>query len=167
MSKEKTTEHDNPFAILDRRGPAMFQQNLHIGAANSALNPLYCPPQIFVAWASEQGEGSINELRYEKGYELATVDMVTTDPKEAQEKGLICLRYFTPDSTGRHVKYRELFLMVTKREWWENRQKLANERAKRDIEGLPNLMPGIEVEHQTSTGRIEEADKFFTREAKE
>lgn len=155
----------SPFEVLERREPPVFQQPLRLSADNSTLNPIYCPPHIFVAWGLDgAGEGSVNHLRYEKGYEMATADMVTADLAEAKAKGLICLRHFTTDTTNRYVKHRELFLLVTKREWWENRQKLAMMESARQVDDAVNLVPGAHTTRESLVGGFdEEAEGFFQK----
>lgn len=153
----------SPFDLLENRQPPVFQQPLRLSASNSALNPLYCPPHIYTAWGIDgTGEGSVNQLRYEKGYEMATTAMVTANLAEAKEKGLICLQHFNADTTNQYVKYRELFLLVTKREWWENRQKLASLETSRQIEDVASLVPGAKASRESMVGAFdEEADGFF------
>lgn len=162
---ESTSSPSNPFSVLDKREPPVFQQSLRLLAANSNLAPVYCPPHISVAWAIEgAGEGSITELRHEKGYEMATLDMVTDDPALAREKGLICLRYYSPDTTNRYVKFRELYLMVTKREWYENRQKEALRRAISELENVSTTMPDVTINRESVVGSFEDVQRMLQEE---
>lgn len=122
----KTAAKKDPFADAFKKVKPTFAQSNLVGAAAIETEPRFHPTDIMVGWAAipEIDPSSAPDF-LNKGYAYATSDMVTSDMEKAIRDGLICFPWYNEelhiDEKGR-IRFKNMHLMVTKREWYEKRQ---------------------------------------------